>query len=138
MEEYIEKVHEQHGDLDTFMKVEQPVYINNNAYFNGAQPFEREKDNLVDNKFDPKLSIIDKGDEVYLSCQLPDSFEDITGEIHSTKTLERVRIVDAEFENPDGSELVLDTDYLGQKKSESGPIGPIGLLKKGGNYIKVW
>ncbi|MGI6189089.1 MAG: hypothetical protein GX041_10070 [Clostridiales bacterium] len=138
LEEYIEKVHEQHGDLDTFMKVEQPVYINNNAYFNGAQPFEREKDNLVDNKFDPKLSIIDKGDEVYLSCQLPDSFEDITGEIHSTKTLERVRIVDAEFENPDGSELVLDTDYLGQKKSESGPIGPIGLLKKGGNYIKVW
>ncbi len=92
----------------------------------------------MDRNFDPKFSIIDKGEEVYLSCQLPDSFENIVGEIHSTKTLERVRIVDAEFENPDGSELVLDTDFLDNKKAEKCPIGPIALLKKGDNYIKVW
>jgi len=30
--------------------------------------------------------------------------KDILGEIHSTHTLERVRIVDADFVNPDGSE----------------------------------
>src|SRR5690606_20795857 len=102
------------------------------------EPFEREKDKLIDRDFDPKLRIIDKGEEVYLSCQLPDSFEDFLGEIHSTKTLERVRIVDAEFENPDGSELVLDTDFLDNKKAEKGPLGPISLLKKGKNYIKVW
>lgn len=138
LEEYIEKVHETPGDLEAFMKVEQPVYINKNAYFNGAEPFEREKDKLIDRDFDPKLRIIDKGEEVYLSCQLPDSFEDFLGEIHSTKTLERVRIVDAEFENPDGSELVLDTDFLDNKKAEKSPIGPIAQLKKGDNYIRVW
>lgn len=138
LEEYIEKVNEVPGDLGEFERVEQPVYINKNAYFNGAEPFEREKDKLVDREFDPKLSIIEKGDEVYLSCQLPDDFGDIVGDIHSTKTLERVRIVDAEFESPDGKELILDTDYLNLKKSESSPIGPITLLKKGDNYIKVW
>jgi len=116
LEEYIEKVNAVPGDLGEFERVEQPVYINKNAYFNGAEPFEREKDKLVDKDFDPKLTIIDKGDEVYLSCQLPDEFGEIVGDIHSTKTLERVRIVDAEFESPDGKELVLDTDYLDTKK----------------------
>lgn len=138
LEEYIEKVNAVPGDLGEFERVEQPVYINKNAYFNGAEPFEREKDKLVDKEFDPKLTIIDKGDEVYLSCQLPDEFGEIVGDIHSTKTLERVRIVDAEFESPDGKELVLDTDYLDTKKSGNSPIGPITLLKKGDNYIKVW
>jgi hypothetical protein len=138
LEEYIEKVHERHGDLEEFELVEQPVYINKNAYFNGAQPFERERVKWVNGDFDPQFRIIDKGEEVYLSCELPESFEDMVGEVHSTKTLERVRIVDAEFEKPDGRELILDIDYLGWKKSENSPIGPITLLKKGSNYIKVW
>ncbi|MEG6566723.1 right-handed parallel beta-helix repeat-containing protein [Thermoanaerobacterium saccharolyticum] len=138
LEEYIEKVNEVPGDLGEFERVEQPVYINKNAYFNGAEPFEREKDNLVKKDFDTKLAIIDEGDEVYLSLQLPDEFENIVGDIHSTKTLERVRIVDAEYESPDGKELVLDTDYLDAKKLGNSSIGPIALLKKGDNCIKVW
>lgn len=138
LEEYIENVNKKHGDLEEFELVEQPVYINKNAYFNGAEPFEREKDKLVDREFDPEFRIIDKGEEVYLSCQLPDSFEKIIGEIHSTKTLERVRIVDAEFENPDGSDLILDIDFLDKKSPEKGPIGPIAIMTKGNNYIKVW
>ena len=138
LEEYIENVHKEHGDHVRFNAVEQPVYINNNAYFNGAEPFEREKDKLVEEGFDPKFRIIDEGEEVYLSCELPESFEGIVGEIHSTSTLERVRIVDAEFENPDGSDMILDTYLLDNKKPEKGPLGPISLLKKGKNYIRVW
>lgn len=138
LEEYIENVHREHGDLEIFESVEQPVYINNNAYLNGAEPFEREKDKLVDKDFDPKFEIIDKGEEVYLSCEMPDNFENILGEIHSTSTLERARIVDAEFDNPDGSDLVLNTDFLDEQKTEESTLGPITLLKKGTNYIKVW
>ncbi len=138
LEEYIENVHKKHGDLEAFELVEQPVYINNNAYLNGAEPFERENDKLVDKDFDPKFKIIDKGEEVYLSCELPESFENILGEIHSTSTLERVRIVDAEFDTPNGSDLILDTDFLDKQKSKKSSLGPIALLKKGENYIKVW
>jgi alpha-L-arabinofuranosidase len=138
LEEYIEKVHKKPGDLESFTLVEQPVYINNNVYFNGAEPFERENDKLVDESFDPKLSIIDKGEEVYLSCELPESFENILGEIHSTATLPRVRIVDADFDNPDGSALILDTDLLDNQLQEKSALGPISLLKSGKNYIRVW
>ncbi len=138
LEEYIEEVHKEHGDLNTFEKVEQPVYVRCNAYFAGAESFEREKDNAVDERFDPQFSIIDEGDEVYLSCELPESFGSLAGEIHSTATLPRVRVVDAEYENPDGSDVVLDTDYFDAKKPDRSPIGPITQLKKGKNRIKVW
>ncbi len=136
--EYIENVHKKPGDAEVFTLVEQPVYINNNAYFGGAEPFEREDDKVVDKSFNPNFSIIDKGEEVYLSCELPESFENFLGEIYSTITLARVRIVDAEFENPDGSDVILDTDFLDKQRVEKTPLGPITHLKKGSNYIKVW
>jgi len=138
LEEYIEKVHEQEGDHQAFNQVEQPVYINNNAYFKGANSFERENEKLEDHNFNPNLEIIEEGDEVYLSLELPEGFGRFLGEIHSTNTLERVRIVDAEFENPDGSVLSLETDLVGNQREEKSVIGPIAQLKEGKNYIKVW
>ncbi|NLG98712.1 MAG: DUF1565 domain-containing protein [Chloroflexi bacterium] len=138
LEEYIEIVNKKFGDLEDFSKVEQPVYINNNAYLNGAEPFEKENDCLVEKDFQPAVSIIDEGEAVYLSLELPESFESFPGKVQSTATLARVRIVDAEFENPDGSEVTLDTDFLDEKRAELSPIGPIAQLKKGKNYIKVW
>ncbi len=138
LEEFIANVHKTHGDHEVFQHVEQPVYINNNAYFNGAKAFEREECKLVDASFDPNVKITVEGDDVYLSIELPDSFSNHTGEVHSTATLPRVRIVDADFEQPDGSELVLDQDYLDHKTLDSSSLGPIADLKAGKNYIKVW
>ncbi len=138
LEEFIEKVHEKHGDVEEFNLVQQPVYIKNNLYLNGAEPFSKEVDNLVDDNYDPKITILEKEDGVYLSCRMPESLEVVKSPVHSTSSLPRVRIVDAEFENPDGSELLLDTDYLDKPKGMHSVPGPISLLKKGENYIKVW
>ncbi|SFJ81829.1 Protein of unknown function [Halobacillus dabanensis] len=138
LEEYIEIVHENPGDHEAFNKVEQPVYINHNAYLNGAKSFEREDGKITADQFDPQLSITEQGNEVYLSCVLPDDFEKMLGEVQTTQTLNRVRIVDADFESPDGSEITLDTDYLGDKRSEKSVLGPISKLQKGKNHIKVW
>jgi alpha-L-arabinofuranosidase len=138
LEEYIETVHSEEGDHESFNKVEQPVYINRNAYFNGAESFNREKENIVVKDFDPELRIIEDGNEVYLSLELPEEFEHLQGEIQSTKTLERVRIVDAEFENPDGSEVRVDIDLLGNHREDTSALGPIAQLQKGKNYVKVW
>lgn len=136
--EYIENVHKLHGDLEEFELVEQPMFINNNAYLNGAEPFERENVKLVEESFGPDFFIVDQGDEGFLSIDLPESFVNFLGEVHSTETLPRVRIVDAEFENPDGSNIILDTDFLDKKKEHKSTLGPLTLLNKGKNYIKVW
>ncbi|MFD1065715.1 right-handed parallel beta-helix repeat-containing protein [Oceanobacillus locisalsi] len=138
LEEYIETVKQEPGDHQAYHKVNQPVYINRNAYFNGATSFERENDKIEKNRFDPELRIIEEGNEVYLSCELPDDFESLLGEIQSTETLPPVRIVDADFEDPNGNEVTLDTDYLGNQKSEKSVLGPIADLKKGKNHVKIW
>lgn len=138
LEEYIETVHQEEGDHESFNKVEQPVYIKHNAYLNGARPFEREEEKLVEDTFNPSLKIVEEGTEVYLSIELPENYESILGEVQTTQTLERVRIVDANFENPDGTEVAVDTDYLGELRQERSVLGPISTLKKGKNYVKVW
>lgn len=136
--EYIEDIHMLHGDLEEFELVEQPVYIHHNAYFNGARPFERESVTLVETRFNPYLSLLDQGDTGFLFVDLPDSFEDFLGQIYSTAKLPRTRIVDAEFEHPDGSVLLLDTDFLDEQRAEQSAVGPIAALRKGKNYIRVW
>lgn len=138
LEEYIETVQQKSGDHEKFHSVEQPVYINHNAYFNGASAFEREKENIVESQFDPKVKIEEEGNEVYLTFILPENFESILGDIQTTEKLRKVRIVDADFENPDGSEVILDTDYLDQHRSGKIQLGPIANLQKGKNRVKVW
>ncbi|MCT2535492.1 right-handed parallel beta-helix repeat-containing protein [Aquibacillus koreensis] len=138
LEEYINTVHREDGDHEQFNNVEQPVYINNNAYFHGAESFERENDRLVAETFNPEIEISEDGNEVYLSITLPDGFENMVGEVHSTDTLERVRIVDADFENPDGSAVIVDTDLLGNVREDKSVLGPLVGLKAGKNRIKVW
>ncbi|MDC3417627.1 right-handed parallel beta-helix repeat-containing protein [Aquibacillus salsiterrae] len=138
IEEFIETVHQEDGDHDVFHKVEQPVYINRNAYYNGAESFERENERVVADNFNPEIQIIEEGNEVYLSVELPEDFGSLLGEIQSTKTLERARLVDAEFENPDGTEVVIDKDLLGNLREEKTVVGPISQLQAGKNYIKIW
>ncbi|MFC5713655.1 right-handed parallel beta-helix repeat-containing protein [Thalassorhabdus alkalitolerans] len=138
LEEYIEIVNQGYGDHRRFHKVEQPVYINRNAYYHGAESFERETERVIADNFNPEIKISEEGNSVYLYIDLPEDFEKILGEIQCTKTLGRARIVDAEFKNPDGSEVIVDKDLLGEKRAEKSVLGPIGNLKAGKNYIKVW
>lgn len=138
LEEYLEKVHQTSGDVEIFYDVGQPVYINNNVYLNGAVPFEREVNKLVAAEFDPEIRITEEEDGIYLNCCLPDKFAKIHGEIQTTKSLKRVRVANADFENPDGSELTLDRDYFGKKRAEKSGVGPFEDLRSGRNRIKVW
>jgi hypothetical protein len=47
-------------------------------------------------------------------------------------------VADADFENPNGSEIILDIDYLGEKRTEKSGVGPIAQLHQGKNRIKIW
>lgn len=139
LEEYIETVDSLGvGDHNMFNQVEQPVYVSNNAYFDGAEVHVKEDTELDKPEFESNFSISEEKDGVYLNLKLPDDFEDLTVEYHSTTSLPRVRIVDAEFEDTDGSELVLDTDYFGEEKGTKNTIGPMNILKSGSNKIKVF
>jgi hypothetical protein len=125
-------------DLEAFEKFEQPVYIADNAYFNGAASFDKEKTNINRPDFDTRFTIEPLGCEVYFELDLPDGFVENCA-VHDTLSLGRVRIVDADFENPDGSPLTLNTGYGDEEDSLSGKTaGPIAGLKPGRNRVKIW
>jgi hypothetical protein len=126
------------GDHELFIKVEQPVYISANAYLNGAEGFNREKDSYTDKAFNPNVKIVEEGKEVYLEMNVAKELLDIQSKIVSTETLGTVRIVDAIFDDPNGNQIVIDTDYTGALRAEKSVVGPIQGLKEGFNRIKVW
>lgn len=137
LEEYIHCVSQRPGDAESYILAEQPVYINNNVYLHGAKAFDREENNYVDPDFNPGFEITEEADGVYLSIELPEDLEDFLCGIQSTQTLPRVRIVDAEYENPDGSDMALDIDFFDTQKDGKSPAGPITALKGGKNHIKI-
>lgn len=125
------------GDLENFEKVQQAVYINQNAYFNGAIPFKGEKEKYVS---ESKLSaaVFEEDGITWLEMDVAEDFLEFRGQLIDTKVLGRVRITEMPYEDPEGNPIVIDTDYFGEKRDQTLPIGPFTHLKKGKNRIKLW
>jgi hypothetical protein len=138
LEEYKEDILAQGvGDHEAFAKVSQPVYINGNGYLNGAAAFDREKTNYISDT-DPHVKILQKGKEVWIEFLADKGLLELQGQIQGTNTLEMVRIVEAPYETPEGTPIILDYDYLGTKRSENPMVGPFENLQEGLNHIRVW
>ena len=139
LEEYIEKVHiNVPGDLGLFLHVEEPVYIKENLYMQGAKPYEKEENFIELKDYNPQIKIVEENNQVFLSIDLPEEFEQLKTDIYSSSTLPQPRIVAEDFENPDGSALVLDSDYLNQHENNHRKVGPISTLRAGQNKVRVW
>ena len=128
------------GDHERFTNVKQPVYIRDNVYAPGADAFEAEDGAVVLPDGEATATVVEEGAEVFLECTLPAAFDQARVTTVSGADLERVRFVDADFEEPDGSPAVLAADLLGAAKTPSGsyPAGPIGSLAAGTSRTRVW
>ncbi|MHA6526033.1 right-handed parallel beta-helix repeat-containing protein [Tessaracoccus sp. G1721] len=127
------------GDHERFAGVRQPVYLRDNVYLSGARPFEAEtRASVLDGA--ARVAVVEEADGVYLETELPAGFEaDVVGLI-SGRDLGRVRFVDAEFEERDGTPARLDADLVGGLKEEGGSYaaGPVVGLGEGTSRTRVW
>ncbi|WP_229119449.1 right-handed parallel beta-helix repeat-containing protein [Enemella evansiae] len=124
------------GDVNIFDGLKNPVYLRDNIYLNGAQSFEREESALTD-PMDPGVRVHATDGCVELELTLPEGFADHVVATATTQNLGRVRMVDAEFDAPDGAPLSLDEDLLGGRSGESAPAGPIHSLEPGPNRVTL-
>jgi hypothetical protein len=136
---YLAALNRTDGDHTRFHGVKQPAYIHHNAYANGATPYEEEMDAVVVQE-PVSLSIVDEGAEVYLEIELPQPLTAAVISPVTTGDLPRVRLADADFEEPDGSPVALHTDLLGNRKEHGAayPAGPLSTLSGGSARIRVW
>lgn len=139
LEKYIERVQALgNGDVENFEKVKQPVYIDENVYLRGAVPFDREVEKCITDSADAGLYVEDRGDGVYLHITLPEEMFAIKAPLISSATLGMTRLTRERFENPDGSDILLDRDLLGAVRGEEAIAGPLECLKPGENVVCIW
>jgi hypothetical protein len=89
---------------------------------------------------DVRVTVVDEGDTVYLETRLPEAFNAARVPMITGRDLERVRVVDAEFEERDGSPAVMDIDLVGSAKTDGQAYaaGPLAALGSGVSRTRVW
>ena len=125
--------------LRVYDKREFPLQTGGNAYFNGAQPYGKEKNQVEQTGFDPKIQVVDEGDSVYLHLTLGEAASRATTALVTADLLGKARIPGLPYENADGSPVIIDTDYLGKKRNATKPLaGPFENPGPGNLKLKVW
>lgn len=139
MEQYLASVAEQPpGDHQRFAGLPQAVYLRDNVYFAGAQAYQHET-NATMAAANGHLTVVEETDGVYVEFDQVAELAAATVETVTGVDLPRVRFVDAEFEDVDGTSITVDRDLLGETKAvgQRYPVGPFNELPTDGR-IKVW
>ena len=99
-----------------------PVWTGGNVFFNGARPCDKEEMGTVDDVHEVKVELIEE-DGTY---KLDSNFDEFLPEtkLITTETLGMAFEPEERFENPDGSGIVFDRDFNGQKREGRITAGP--------------
>jgi hypothetical protein len=110
-----------------------------NVYANGARPYARETNAVVLAGAVSRPELLETGDGVTLRLQLDDEMKKAATVLVDSERLGRAVIPGLGYENADGSPLVVDKDYFGQRRSRSNPSpGPFESPGAGRIQLKVW
>jgi hypothetical protein len=125
--------------LDGFNTAVLPMWTGGNVHYNMAVPYKDEKSSYRNQNFKPSVEITVEGDNVFLTYTLDGKTTDAKTVLVSTEMLGKAKMPKEGFENPDGTPIRIDTDYMGKKRSESAPsAGPVENPGNGPVKLKVW
>ena len=97
-----------------------------NVYLGEAKPSLVDHNELVDEKFDPGVSLTKEEDGWRLEMTIDPAWAlNVKREMVTTETLGKAIVPNAPFVNPDGTPYRLDTDFFGNKRDSLNPFpGP--------------
>ncbi|MCF7733792.1 MAG: right-handed parallel beta-helix repeat-containing protein, partial [Akkermansiaceae bacterium] len=98
-----------------------PQLTGGNIYCNGARSLANERNALVLPDYDPALKWTPQGNRVEFSLDMgPHLAAAVTARV-TTQSLGQVRVPKLPYQNPDGTSLVIDTDFLGRSRDPARP-----------------
>jgi hypothetical protein len=125
--------------LRGYNNVKLPMSIDGNIYYNKAIASKGDVNSVNSSMYNPELKIVEEGNNVYLHLTLDEAYFNHKVKMINTVVLGKAAIPKARFDNPDGSPLTIDIDYLGNKRSDDTNFaGPISNLETGKIVLKVW
>lgn len=136
-EGYLAAVNADQGDHERFGTKRQGVHVRDNAYANGTRPYAAEAGARVVSG-EVRCDVVEDGDALYLDAVVPAALLGVVGVVTSAD-LPPVRFADADFEEADGTPLVLDRDLVGDPKAAGTlhPAGPLAGLTEGKARIRL-
>lgn len=116
-----------------------PLQTGGNVYCNGARPYARESKAVSLPAVDPKVRIVEEGQNVYLHLVWSAAMRNPGTVLVTTELLGKAKVPELAYENPDGSPVKVDRDYFGQRRGAASPTpGPFENLGEGELRLKVW
>ena len=101
-----------------------PVWVNGNAYFNGAKAWKKEQSNLIDTENHVKVELVEEDNKLFLKTNVYELLGDFRDGIINSDILGYAFEPEQRFENPDGTAILFNEDYLGSHRGTSTIPGP--------------
>ena len=101
-----------------------PVWVDGNVYFNGAKACKNEKHNLVDETNRVYVELVEQNGKYILKTNLYDFLGGFRTGIINSDILGYAFEPEQRFENPDGTAIQFDSDYLGDHRGIDTIPGP--------------
>ena len=121
------------GELAKWHFSHLPVWIDGNAYFNGATVCKHEQHYLANAKEKAVVTLTEQDGEYYLETNLYSLLGDFRDGLISSDTLGCAFEPEQRFENPDGSDILFNEDYFGAHRGVSAYPGPVEPGEAGKN-----
>ena len=112
-----------------------PVWVEGNAYFNGADVCKHEKHNLINTTDKVHVELVEEDGHFVLKSNVFDLVKDFKDGIITTETLGMAFEPEEKFEQPDGTPITFDSDYLGNHRGSDTIPGPFASAS---DSIVVW
>jgi alpha-N-arabinofuranosidase len=116
-----------------------PLLTGGNVFYHGALPDAKETNSLIRSDFNPAVRLTADRGSVSLRLTPGPAVRQAPTRLVTTKRLGTAKIPELPYVNPDGSELRIDIDYFGRKRSRSKPT--VGPFEKPGDdplTLTVW
>ncbi len=101
-----------------------PVWVEGNAYFNGATVCKHEKHKLSDKRSKVTVILEEKDGKYSLKTNVYSKLKDFTDGIICTETLGQAFEPEQRFENLDGTDIIFNKDYFGNHRGTKTIPGP--------------
>lgn len=112
------------GELASYHFGHLPVWVDGNAYFNGATVCKHEQHKFVRDDVTVSVVLTEQNGKYYLKTNLFTLLEEFGVGLISSETLGCAFEPEQRFENPDGTDIIFDRDYFGNHRSVSTIPGP--------------
>ncbi len=116
-----------------------PVRIDGNIYCNGAIPSEKDENFIFSPSPVHGFNLYEEDGHGYVVLSYDSSFIRHRVKTVTTGMLGKAKIPKADFDNPDGTVLVIDRDFFGDKRPpDSNLAGPFINALPGENRFRLW